>query len=186
MTETELLQGCLRENRAAQHELFRRYSGKMMTVCLRYARHRAEAEDVLQDAFIRIFNNLNQFQGKGSLEGWIRRIVINTSLKNIQKMSFQKEGLSGLEAIPEMSIVPDVYALMSEQELMALIAKLPQGYRTVFNLFVIDGFNHSEIAQMLKIEEGTSRSQLAKARYMLQKFILQQSPKNLNAQLLNS
>jgi RNA polymerase sigma factor (sigma-70 family) len=175
MTETELLQGCLRENRAAQHELFRRYSGKMMTVCLRYARHRAEAEDVLQDAFIRIFNNLNQFQGKGSLEGWIRRIVINTSLKNIQKMSFQKEGLGGLEAIPETSIAPSVYAQLSEQELMALITKLPHGYRTVFNLFVIDGFNHSEIAQMLKVEEGTSRSQLAKARYMLQKFILQQS-----------
>jgi RNA polymerase sigma factor (sigma-70 family) len=184
MTETELLQGCLRENRAAQHELFRRYSGKMMTVCLRYARHRAEAEDVLQDAFIRIFNNLNQFQGKGSLEGWIRRIVINTSLKNIQKMSFQKEGLGGLETIPETSIAPSVYALMSEQELMALIAKLPHGYRTVFNLFVIDGFNHSEIAQMLKIEEGTSRSQLAKARYMLQKLILQQS-KTLSAKLFD-
>ncbi|MEO0043201.1 MAG: hypothetical protein RL329_2649 [Bacteroidota bacterium] len=175
MTETELLQGCLRENRAAQHELFRRYAGKMMTVCLRYARHHAEAEDVLQDAFIRIFNNLNQFQGKGSLEGWIRRIVINTSLKNIQKMSFQKEGLGGLESVPEMSMLPDVYAHLGEQELMRLIEQLPHGYRTVFNLFVIDGFNHAEIAQMLQIEEGTSRSQLAKARYMLQKFILQQS-----------
>ncbi|MEY4933887.1 MAG: hypothetical protein RIS64_246 [Bacteroidota bacterium] len=175
MTETELVQGCLRENRTAQHELFRRYSGKMMTVCLRYARHRAEAEDILQDAFIRIFNNLNQFQGKGSLEGWVRRIVINTSLKNIQKMSFQKEGLGGLDEMPETSIVPSVYASLSEQELMTLITKLPHGYRTVFNLFAIDGFNHSEIAQMLKIEDGTSRSQLAKARYMLQKLILQQS-----------
>ena len=184
MTETELLQGCLRENRTAQHELFRRYAGKMMTVCLRYARHRAEAEDVLQDAFIRIFNNLNQFQGKGSLEGWIRRIVINTSLKYIQKMSFQKEGLNGLESIPEMSIAPTVYAHLSEQELMALIANLPHGYRTVFNLFVIDGFSHAEIAQMLKIEEGTSRSQLAKARYMLQKIILQQS-KTLSVKLFD-
>jgi RNA polymerase sigma-70 factor (ECF subfamily) len=101
--------------------------------------------------------------------------VINTSLKNIQKMSFQKEGLGGLDEMPETSIVPSVYASLSEQELMTLITKLPHGYRTVFNLFAIDGFNHSEIAQMLKIEDGTSRSQLAKARYMLQKLILQQS-----------
>ena len=90
-------------------------------------------------------------------------------------MSFQKEGLSGLEGIPETSLLPDVYAHLGEQELMRLIEKLPHGYRTVFNLFVIDGFNHAEIAQMLQIEEGTSRSQLAKARYMLQKLILQQS-----------
>jgi RNA polymerase sigma-70 factor (ECF subfamily) len=147
----------------------------MMAVCLRYARHKAEAEDILQESFIRIFNHLAQFQGKGSLEGWIRRIVINTALKHVQKMSFQKEGINGLENIPDMSIQPSVYNQLSEQELMALIARLPQGYRTVFNLAVLDGFSHAEIAQLLDIEEGTSRSQLAKARYMLQKFILQQS-----------
>jgi RNA polymerase sigma-70 factor (ECF subfamily) len=99
-------------------------------------------------------------------------------------MSFQKEGLNGLESIPEMSIAPTVYAHLSEQELMVLIANLPHGYRTVFNLFVIDGFSHAEIAQMLKIEEGTSRSQLAKARYMLQKIILQQS-KTLSVKLFD-
>ena len=171
MTEYELIQGCLREDRSAQRELFNRYAGKMMTVCLRYARHRMEAEDLLQDAFIKIFDNMHSFEGKGSFEGWIRRIVVNTALKNISRHSFQKEGI-GLEGVLESSEDPSVFSQLSEQELLNLISSLPNGYRVCFNLYVIEGFSHREIGEMLKIEESTSRSQLVKARNMLQNMVL--------------
>lgn len=171
MTEYELIQGCIREDRHAQRELFNRYAGKMMTVCLRYARHRMEAEDLLQDAFIKIFDHIKNFEGKGSFEGWIRRIVVNTALKNVSKHSFQKEGI-GLEGVLESSEDPSVYSHLSELELLDLISSLPNGYRICFNLYVIEGFSHKEIGEMLKIEESTSRSQLVKARNMLQNMVL--------------
>ena len=171
MTEFELIQGCLREDRATQRALFNRYAGKMMTVCLRYARHRMEAEDLLQDAFIKVFDNIHSFEGKGSFEGWIRRIVVNTALKNVSRHSFQKEGI-GLEGISESSEDPSVFSQLSEQELLKLISSLPKGYRICFNLYVIEGFSHREIGEMLHIEESTSRSQLVKARNMLQNMVL--------------
>ena len=171
MTEFELIQGCIREDRRTQRALFNRYSGKMMTVCLRYARHRMEAEDLLQDAFIKVFDHIKSFEGKGSFEGWIRRIVVNTALKNVSRHSFQKEGI-GLEGIQESSEDPSVFSHLSEQELLGLISSLPNGYRICFNLCVIEGFSHREIGEMLHIEESTSRSQLVKARNMLQTMVL--------------
>ena len=142
-----------------------------MTVCLRYARNRAEAEDLLQDSFIKIFDNIRQFEGKGAFEGWIRRIVVNTALKNISKLSFQRESI-GIENTVETAVAPSVLSLMTEQELLNLIAKLPTGYRTVFNLFVLEDMSHREISEALGIEESTSRSQLVKARNMLQAMVL--------------
>jgi RNA polymerase sigma factor (sigma-70 family) len=171
LTESALIQGCQRDDATYQRELFNRYAGKMMTVCLRYARHRAEAEDLLQDSFMKIFDNIRQFEGKGSFEGWIRRIVVNTALKNISKLSFQRENI-GIEGMVESSIAPSVLSHLTEQELLGLIAKLPNGYRTVFNLFVLEDMSHREIADALGIEESTSRSQLVKARNMLQSMIL--------------
>ena len=171
MTELELIKGCIEEDKNCQQELFQRYAGIMFTVCLRYARHRMEAEDILQDAFIKIFNNVSRFKGAGSFEGWIRRIVVNTALKNYQKSSFQKERI-GLETYEETVIEPAVYAALNEEELMNQIAKLPNGYRMVFNLYVIEGYSHKEIAAAIDIGESTSRSQLVKARKMLQKQIL--------------
>ena len=171
LTEYELIQGCQREDAHCQRELFNRYAGKMMTVCLRYARHRAEAEDLLQDSFIKIFDNMKQFEGKGAFEGWIRRIVVNTALKSISKMAFQRENI-GTEGMIESAVAPSVLSHLTEQELLGLIAKLPSGYRTVFNLFVLEDMSHREIAEVLGIEESTSRSQLVKARNMLQGFVL--------------
>jgi len=135
LTEKELILGCLREDRAIQKEFFRKYAGKMLGVSRRYARHELEAEDILQDAFVKVFNNLSKFQHKGSLEGWIRRIVVNTALKNFQRKSYTND--------------------------------LPDGYRVVFNMYVIEGYSHREIAEKLEIGESTSRSQLVKARKML-------------------
>lgn len=171
MTERELIEGCIREDHRCQMEIFRRYAGKMMAVCRRYARHELEAEDILQDAFIKVFDNLGKFKFKGSFEGWIRRIVINTALKNFQRASFQKEQL-GLGNYDEQSIDPEAVSHLQEEELLNLISKLPDGYRIVFNLYVIEGYSHKEISEMLKIGESTSRSQLVKARKMLKEQIL--------------
>ncbi len=171
MTDKELIEGCIREDKHCQKMLFQRYVGKMMTVCRRYARHQLEAEDLLQDAFIKVFDKMGTFSFNGSFEGWIRRIVVNTALKNIQKSSFQKEQI-GIENYPENSLEPSVFAQLHEEELLNLIADLPEGYRIVFNLYVIEGFSHKEIAASLNIEESTSRSQLLKARKMLQARII--------------
>lgn len=151
-------------------EVFRRFAGKMIAVCRRYARHELEAEDILQDAFIKVFDNLGKFEFKGSFEGWVRRIVINTALKNFQRASFQKEQL-GLDNFDEQSLEPEAISNLQEEELMDLITRLPDGYRVVFNLYVIEGFSHKEISDMLEIGESTSRSQLVKARKMLKEQI---------------
>jgi RNA polymerase sigma factor (sigma-70 family) len=171
VTEKELIEGCTKEDRHCQREVFNRFAGKMMTVSLRYSRHRMEAEDLLQDAFIKVFDNIHRFEGKGSFEGWIRRILINTALKNVSKHSFQKEGI-GMEGVLETSVDPTVFSHLSEEELLKIIAKLPDGYRMVFNLYCIEGYSHKEIGEALGIEESTSRSQLTKARAMLQNQVL--------------
>ena len=143
----------------------------MFSVCVRYTRHEMEAEDVLQDAFIKIFDNIGKFEFKGSFEGWIRRIVVNTALKNYSKKSFKQEQI-GLENHPELPMEPDIYKHLEEEALLGIIAKLPEGYRLVFNLYAIEGYSHKEIADMLGIQESTSRSQLVKARKMLQSMII--------------
>ncbi len=140
----------------------------MLSVCMRYTRHRMEAEDVLQDAFIKVFDNIHKFQFKGSFEAWIRRIVINTALKNYQRKSFREEQI-GLELEnADLPIEPSIFAHLHEEALLELIAQLPDGYRVVFNLYAIEGYSHREVADMLGIEEATSRSQLLKARKWLQ------------------
>lgn len=166
-TEKEILKACLKGDRQAQKDLFYLYSGKMMAVCLRYARNQQEAEDILQDGFIRVFTYLNEFNYAGSFEGWVRRIIINTAIKHTQKKSFSNED-TGLEHIKEDSVDPDVLSMLSEAELIKMISELPDGYRTIFNLFAIEGYSHKEIAKLLNIEEGSSRSQLVKARRILQ------------------
>jgi RNA polymerase sigma factor (sigma-70 family) len=171
VTENDIIQGCIQEDRLCQRELFNRYAGKMMTVCLRYARHRMEAEDILQDAFIKVYDNVKRFEAKGSFEGWIRRIVVNTALKNASRHSFQKE-MIGSENVLETGEDPSVLSKLGEAEIIQLIQQLPDGYRVVFNLYCIEGFSHKEIGETLNIEESTSRSQLVKARNMLQKKVL--------------
>lgn len=144
----------------------------MLAVCMRYARHHMEAEDVLQDAFIKVFDHLHQFQNKGSFEGWIRRVVVNTALKTFDRKSFTHEQY-GLEVREDYSAAePKVFAQLNEEELLGLIARLPEGYRIVFNLYAIEGYSHAEIADMLGVQESTSRSQLVKARKMLQAMVI--------------
>jgi RNA polymerase sigma-70 factor (ECF subfamily) len=172
VTEKDLIQGCIRGDRKCQEALFRQYSGKMLVVCRRYARHHMEAEDILQDAFVKVFRNLEKFEQRGSFEGWIRRIVVNTALKNIDKKSFTNEQIGG-ELDRDPGAIPSVYSTLGAEDLLQVIAQLPEGYRIVFNLYAIEGYSHKEIADMLDIGESTSRSQLVKARKMLQALILQ-------------
>jgi len=172
LKEKDLILGCIREDQTCQKLLFEQFAPKMFTLCRRYARHHMEAEDMLQDGFVKVFDNLKQFQGKGSFEGWVRRIMVNTALKYYRKSSFQKEQI-GFEDYQVGSVAPEAISSLGEEEIMALIAKLPDGYRVVFNLYVLEGYSHSEIAESLNIAESTSRSQLVKARKMLQKRVLQ-------------
>lgn len=174
MTENELIRGCLREEATCQKELFNRYAGRMLGVCNRYARNSGDAEDILQDAFIKVFEKIGQFKFEGSFEGWIRRIMVNTALKKYSLRRYEKEVIGyEIKDRDESGMEPSAYAHLTQKELMELINNLPDGYRLIFNLYVIEGYQHDEIAAMLRIQPGTSRSQLVKARNMLQKQLLQ-------------
>ena len=159
---------------SCQKEIFNRFAGRMLGVCNRYARNSADAEDILQDAFIKVFDKIHQFKFEGSFEGWIRRIAVNTALKKYSLRRYEKEVVGyELKDRDESSMDPSAYAHLTEKDLLALINNLPDGYRLIFNLYVIEGYQHDEIAAMLGIQPGTSRSQLVKARTMLQKQITQ-------------
>lgn len=141
-----------------------------MTICRRYANDHHEAEDMLQESFIRIFKSINQYKSLGSFEGWVRRITVNTAIQFLQKRKIR------FTEIDNMSIEPpssdrSVFSDLDAEDLLKLISLLPDGYRTVFNLFVLEGYSHEEISQMMKIETATSRSQLSKARAMLREKI---------------
>lgn len=170
LTERQLIEGCKKRNPACQQGVFQRYAGKMLSVCRRYARHEMEAEDMVQDGFIKVYRYIDTFGDKGSFEGWVRRIMINTALKHCSKSAFKKETI-GVETLPENSIDPRVFSKIGIDELMKLVSNLPDGYRIVFNLYAIEGYSHKEIADLLEIGESTSRSQLVKARRILQKKV---------------
>jgi RNA polymerase sigma factor (sigma-70 family) len=167
LTERELIEGCLKKNSKSQRKLFESYAGKMMTVCRRYANDQTEAEDMLQESFIRVFSNIAQYRFEGSLEGWIRRIVIHTALRVLQKKKIRFAEIND-DLDVEQSMSVDGVATLSAEELLKLISALPEGYRIVFNLYVLEGYDHNEIATMLDINAATSRSQLSKARKVLQ------------------
>lgn len=167
MNEKKLIQACIKEKSSAQKRLYDLYAPKMYYVCLRYARHELEAQDMLQDGFIKVFDNLASFKSNGSFEGWIRRIMVNTSLNYCRKSSFKQEQI-GIEDYQDKVVDSKAVSNLSEQELLKVIQQLPDGYRMVFNLYVIEGYSHKEIGELLDITESTSRSQLAKSRKWMQ------------------
>ena len=171
LNETELVDRCLRNNRLAQRELYDRFAGKMMGVALRYVKGREDAEEILAMAFTKVFAKLQDFKGEGSLEGWVRNIVVRevlTFLRSHQNVfDALEEDVKGHES-------PEIKGSQGNaDELLWLIQALPTGYRTVFNLHAVEGYNHTEIAGMLGISESTSKSQLFKARNTLQAWIAQ-------------
>lgn len=176
MTERELdiytlVQGCIHRHPAAQKELVRRYAAALLSVARRYARNSADAEDILQDSFVLIFKNVHTFQSdKGTLSGWMRKIVVNTALAHYRRIHFQQEKV--VEFLPDHAdISADVFAKMGFDEILAVVNTLPEGAREVFNMAVFDDFSHEEIAVALDIPTGTSRSLLSRARRLLQEKI---------------
>lgn len=170
MTDEELIEGCRKGNAHAQRELYNRYSGKMFALCCRYVAARADAEDVLVTAFTRIFERFKQFRGEGSLEGWIRRIVVNEALTFLRKnrSMFLETDIAAASREPDYQQLADH---LEEEDLLHMIARLPPGYRMVFNLYAIEGYSHQEIAEKLGISENTSKSQLSRARTYLQRML---------------
>ncbi len=174
MDEKKLIAECLKGKAAAQQELYEHFSRELYGVSLRYARDAAQAQDILQESFIRIFRYLKDYQGKGSLGAWTRRIVVNVALRMIQSSALKNEIYT--DQFPDIPADTDVIADLTRQELLDVLQQLPTGYRAVFNLFVIEGYSHAEIGAALGIEESTSRSQLTKAKKMLRQLILIQFP----------
>ncbi len=170
--EYEIIRGCINQDARCQRILFDKYAGKMMSVCLRYANDTMEAEDMIQDAFIKVFQYIGQFKFEGAFEGWIRRIVVNTAIRHLEKKKLHFKDIDD-NSIHTPKIEAQAYQHLGEDDLLKLINQLPDGYRLVFNLNVVEGYSHEEIAEMLHIQAGTSRSQLVKARKMLQHQILQ-------------
>lgn len=168
--EDDLIDGCLQGDRKMQHALYQRFAPKMYGVCLRYAANAAEAEDILQEGFIKVFNKLSSFRREGSFEGWVRRIFVNTAIEHFRKKSYLQPITEREESSYEAKNL-SVLDSLAEKDIIGLVQQLSPGYRTVFNLYVIEGYTHREIAEQLGISEGTSKSQLSRAKLILQDMV---------------
>lgn len=166
-TESELVVALQRKEARAQKVTYEKYAGRMMAVCLRYVANRDDAEDVLIQGFMRVFERIDQFRNEGSFEGWVRRVMVTESLMHLRKNKAwrQEVPLDDLGGEPDYELAD---ANLDAEALIRLVAQLPDGYRTVFNLYAIEGYSHAEIAQLTGISEGTSKSQLSRARALLQ------------------
>ncbi len=170
LVDDNLLEQCIKGNRSAQKVFYNSFAPKMFGICLRYSQDYHAAEDLLQEGFIKAFHNLDRFRGDGSFEGWLKRIFINTAIEQFRKN--QNKHTSELnEAIYNAPVSSGIIEKLAADDLLKVIQLLPRGYRTVFNLYVIEGYAHKEIAQLLQISEGTSKSQLARAKSYIQKLL---------------
>ncbi len=172
MSDEELVQKCVSRESAAQEYLYKIFSGKMLGVCSRYAESIEEAEDIMQEGFIKIFHKIDTFRGNGSLEGWVKRIMVNTALDTFRKNKNFRHSIDidTIEYTAETN--QHVLESLGAKDLLNLIRTMPKGFRTVFNLYAIEGYAHREIAGMLDISESTSKSQYSRARVYLQKLLL--------------
>lgn len=170
--EKDIVSACKKGNRSAFEVLYKTYAGRLLAMAYRYTHTSFEAEDIVQETFIRVFQRIGQYENKGSFEGWLKRILVTTAINHFHSTKKEREK----DDIQEMEIqdhnAEDIIDKISADELSRLIQQLPQGYRMVFNLYVIEGYTHKEIAEMLSVEEGTSKSQLSKARNMLKEMLL--------------
>lgn len=175
MTEEAILQGCIQNNAAAQKALYEKYSAKMLVVCYRYAHNREDAEDMLQEGFIKIFSQIHTFENRGSLEGWIRRIIVHTCINNLKKNKRFNDSVDLIHANSIQVREESIPSIIQAKEVVECIRVLPIGYRTVLNLYAIEGYSHREIASMLDIEESTSRSQYTRAKAMLEDVLIRKN-----------
>jgi len=170
LEDHDIIRGCLQNNPSMQKMLYDKYAAKLFGIALRYAHEQEEAKDILQDGFVKVFQNLSKYKGIGAFEGWLRRIIVNTAIEHYRK----KNNTYEIQDTHEESVTDrDISALekMAAADILKMVKALPNGYRTVFNLFAIEGYSHKEIAEMLNISEGTSKSQYARAKGLLQEKI---------------
>ncbi|MFM2116915.1 MAG: hypothetical protein RL316_105 [Bacteroidota bacterium] len=175
MTEEVILEGCLRNDPNSQRELYNQYSPKMLAVCYRYAHNREDAEDMLQEGFIKVFLQLRTFENRGSFEGWIRKIIVHTCINILKKNKKFNESVDLIHASSVQIREESVPAVVQVKQIVESIRSLPIGYRTVLNLFAIEGYSHREISQLLDIEESTSRSQFTRAKSMLEDLLIKKN-----------
>ncbi len=169
--DDNILAGCIEGNRAAQELLYNFFAPKMFGICLRYSYDYHSAEDLLQDGFVKAFHNLDRFRGDGSFEGWLKRIFINTAIEQYRKNQNKQVNELNDEVYQSATSHDDVLDKLAVDDLLKVIQLLPPGYRTVFNLYVIEGYSHKEIATLLNISDGTSKSQLARAKDYIQNLL---------------
>lgn len=170
ISETDLVSGCINGDRRMQRELYNRFAPKMYGVCLRYAGNAEEAEDILQEGFIKVFRKIASYRGDGSFEGWIRRIFVNTAIEFYRKKTYMQPITEHEEATVEGKYL-SVLDSLAEKDIIKLVQQLSPGYRTVFNMYVVEGYTHKQIAELLGISEGTSKSQLSRAKQILQEMV---------------
>ncbi|MDF1866112.1 MAG: sigma-70 family RNA polymerase sigma factor [Saprospiraceae bacterium] len=169
--EEQLVKSCLRGDSTAQRALYEHFKVPMFRLCLRYAKDRPEAEDLLQDGFIRVFLDLHQYKFNGALGGWIRRVIVNVALQHIRKNKKMSNVVELETVVNDYQTDEDVFSNMGVKALTKIIQKLPPGYRAVFNMYVIEGYSHKEIAEKMNFTVGSSKSQLSKAKAMLREML---------------
>src|SRR6201982_2914594 len=182
MTEELMLHGCLNNTASAQEALYNRFSPRMLGVCYRFARNKEDAEDMLQEGFIKVFTQIHQFRNQGAFEGWIRRIIVHTCINILKKNKKFNESVDIIHATGIQVREESVPSIIQAKQVVECIRLLPMGYRTVLNLYAIEGYSHREIADMLDIEESQSRSQYTRAKSMLEDILIRkkimQKPKH--------
>lgn len=171
LSDQQLIAGCLKNDRRVQELLYRKYANEMYSICLAYEPDRDNAKDILQEAFVKVFKSINTYDNKGALKGWIRRIITNTAIDHYR----QKEKENSFVDVEKISNTThsssEEFSILESQDILAQVKRLPEGARVVFNLFALEGYSHKEIAEMLCITEGTSKSQFSRARQLLQEWI---------------
>lgn len=180
ISDTRLIEQCKKGKARYQKLLYDKFACKVYPVCYRYAKNKEDANDILQETFMRVFDKLDTFQDKGSFEGWIRKIAVNTSIRHYQN-SLRKIDQYDSEYVPELSSDETILSEMNAEDILKKISQLPTGFRVVFNMYAIEGYSHKEIGEQLGISESSSRSQLARARQSLMQAI-QPTPPQETAQ----
>ena len=173
MTESEIIKGCIKKNHVCQRLLFEKFAGKMMSLCQRYSRDQQETKDIMQEGFIRVYDCIHQFKFEGSFEGWVRRVFVSVATRHAAKRKIVFSDIDMIDT-DATTVESSVVSKLSEDEIHKMISQLPEGYRFVFNLNVVEGYSHEEIGELLGIQASTSRTQLVKARRILQSLILKQ------------
>ncbi len=183
LKEADIIKGCKEYNSVAQNALYKAYAPKMKALCVRYSSNEEEAKDLMQEGFIKVFSNIKSYNGKGSFEGWMKRIMINTAIsyykKNRNKFAVEDVSLLNCRELgsEQEEGVEEIYSEYTSEDLMNALSSLPEQYKLVFNLFCIENHSHADIAQLLSLDEKTSRTRLFRAKKLLQEYLINLSGK---------